>query len=205
MNPNPRNGSPMSTTPEILEQQAAAVQERRDALAANLDAVEAKLEAERDALGNTVAQGGKTGKHRERLRELEEEAEGLRRALPILDREREALTQRLHDLRITSARDAYEQRASRARSAVMQVDVQLRSFLSGELAKLRQEMLAALEAEQTAASKYQAIAARSGQPATTGPEHSAWEAHRALPTLLKLLDQYASTGELHVGRAMAHR
>ena len=118
----------MSTTPETLEQQAAAVQERRDALAANLDAVEAKLEAERDALGSTVAQGGKTGKHRERLRELEEEAEGLRRALPILDREADAPRQRVHDLRLTSARGGYEQSASRARNAVMQVDMELRSF-----------------------------------------------------------------------------
>ena len=192
----------MRTTPETLEQQAAAVQERRDALAVNLDAVEAKLEAERDALGNTVAQGGKTGKHRDRLRELEEEAEGLRRALPILDREREVLTQRLYDLRLTGARDAYEQSAGRARNAVTHVDMELRSFLSGELATLRQEMLAALEAEQTAANEYQAIAARSGQPAPIHPDHSAWEGHRGLPMLLKLLDQYANTGELHVGRAM---
>ena len=189
----------MSTTPETLEQQTAAVQERCDALAANLDAVEAKLEAERDALGNTVAQGGKTGKHRERLRELEEEAEGLRRALPILDRERESLTQQLHDLRLTSARDAHEQSASRARNAVIQVDMELRSFLSGQLATLRQDMLAALEAEQTAASEYQAIAARSGQPVHI-PDSGAWEAHRALPTLFKLLNQYATTGELHIRR-----
>ena len=194
----------MSTTPETLEQQAAAIQNRRDVLAADLDAAEAKLEAERDALGNTVAQGGKTGKHRDRLRELEEEAEGLRRALPILDRERDTLTQQLHDLRLTSARDGYEQMASRARNAVMQVDMELRSFLSGDLATLQQEMFAALEAEQTAANEYQAIAARSGQPAPIHPDHSAWDGHRALPTLLKLLDQYASTGELHVGRAMAH-
>ena len=92
--------------------------------------------------------------------------------------------------------------ASRARNAVMQVDVELRSFLSGQLATLRQDMLAALEAEQTAANEYQAIAGRSGQPAPIHPDHSAWEARRALPTLLKLLDQYANTGELHVGRAM---
>lgn len=191
----------MSTKPETLEQQATEVLRRRDVIAAELSTAEAALEAERDALGNAVALGEDTGKHRARLRELEEDAEGLRRALPILDQKRDALVAEMNELRLSNARTAYEQEVERVRGTAEKMDEALRSFLLGDLAALRAEMNEALVAERTAASAYEAIAREAGQALTTRLP-SGWQGTQALPTLLALIDQYTSHGQLHMGKAI---
>jgi chromosome segregation ATPase len=186
----------MSTTPETYEQQAAGVQERRSTLAAELEAVEAKIEAERNGLGTMVARGGDTSEHRERLRELSEEAEGLRRALPILDRERESLAAQATEVRLASARTEHGAATDRQQRAFAGMETTLQTFIAGPLAEARTELEEATRTHEETQDQLGKLVQATGGVA---PKHLyPWEKHQALRLLLDTLEQFGRTGSATV-------
>jgi hypothetical protein len=186
---HPTYEEPMSTT-TTPEQELAALETRRGELASQLQGLDQQIEQERTAMGRAVAKGKDGSAHRAKTRDLGEEAEGLRRALPIVEGEMQALQTRIKEARLEAAKERYEESADRRTDAVAQVDKALRTFIAEDLAKLRTEMDASVEAERSAASAYDATASvlgqYSGPPMRTGP----FERHRGLPLLLNILDQY---------------
>lgn len=185
------------STPELLERQAAGVVERRNTLAADLQTVEAKIEKEREALGAAVAGGTDTARHREKLRELGEEAEGLRRALPLLDRERESLARQATEVRLATARAAYTEATTRMQRAFSGMETTLRTFAEGPLSEARAELEEATAEQAETQDALDKLMQATGTG--TAPRTYPWEKHQGLRILLQALDQFATTGAVQVG------
>lgn len=181
----------MSTT-EQLEQQAAAVQARRTTLAAKLNTAEGKVETKRDALGAAVAKGTDTSRIREELRELNEEVEGFRRALPILDREIESLARQATEVQLGNARAAYTEATTRIQRAFGGMEAALRTFAEGPLSEARAELDAATEAHSEAQDALGKLHQATGG-APLKPAYP-WEKHQPLRLLLGSLEQFATDG-----------
>ena len=186
----------MSTT-HAPEQELHALHRRHAELSAQLVSLDQQREREREALGRAIAAGKDGAAHQNKARDLSEEAEGLRRALPILEGDMDALRTRIAQERLSTAEAASRETTEQARASIAQVDEALRVFVAGDLAKLRTRMVAALEADRKAVDEYEKVADEMGH-AVAPHRPNVWGQHQALPLLLAVLDRYLKTGAVLV-------
>lgn len=176
-------------TAAAIEQEIEDRRKRRQALASQLEGLGREVEASRNDLGRAVASGSSTKKLRENVRELEDEADGIERALPILDGEIESLEKELERVSGEEAAQAYNTAKAALVDALEAVESELRKFETETLDPLLRHLKKRYDAARQA-EKLAARSPRSGitlNPGVSQIHRAAWGDRPGLEGLLKAL------------------
>jgi hypothetical protein len=181
----------MTTAAHTGTEELAALESRQAELSRTLEALDRDIEHERTAMGQAVAEGRDGSEHRARAREFGEEAEGIRRALPIVEEQIEAARKRRRAKEIAAARSVEDRQVAAAVEALAKADKALRSWITAELIPLMDKVEAASDAASSAEKTHRRL---TGAP--TPPQFRVYNEgsrhYGALYRLAELLKGYAA-------------
>lgn len=177
-----------------------ATRARQSDIRRRLTALEADVERTRTAIGRAVARGDETASQYAALQPLENEADGLRRALPVLSEDAEALMAELAAARAADVEERCADAEEAARAAFTEADAAFRLWLAGPMAALASRMQVTITALDAAERALQDATRPAGSTPLGRPRTAAatWHAHPGLREALLVSRAYAADDVIRV-------
>jgi hypothetical protein len=185
-------------TSQAIAAELERTEQRRSELAEQLAEQRREVERLRGEIGRAVAKGASSDALRRQVRDREDEADGIARALPVLDEEIEGLRQALARAEEREAAEGYRAAEAEAVAAIDAVDAALRAFEREALEPLLVRLRAATERGYQAEKEDRhrnPPAVPSGQSRLYA---ATWGRHRGLLGILQALKGHADGTLGHV-------